>query len=82
MAGALVQLANLKLCFLLMTSAAARDEYAHNGSLGLVNDYLVLAEQLLHCRLQSVAAVMLLLALLSLPAGLLIGWWRSRAAAA
>ncbi|HEX5050391.1 MAG TPA: hypothetical protein VFZ65_01335 [Planctomycetota bacterium] len=79
MAGGLVQLTNLKLCFGLMTSAAMRDLYAHNGSVGLKNDYLVLAEDLLHCRLPSVAIVMFVLAMLPLPLGLAIGWWRDRA---
>ena len=80
MAGGLVQFANLKLCFGLMTSAAARDTYAQSGSLGLKNDYLVLAEDLLHCSVTSVAATMFALALLALPLGLLIGRWRERAA--
>jgi hypothetical protein len=79
MAGALVQFANLRLCSGLLTSHAARDHYAHNGSLGIKNDYLVLAEDLLHCRLTSVALVMFVLALLPLPLGLALGWWRERA---
>ena len=78
MAGGLLQFTNLKLCFGLMTSAVARDFYAHNGSLGLKNDYRVLAEDLLYCRLQSVALVMFVLALLPLPLGLAIGWLRER----
>lgn len=80
MAGCLVQFANLKLCLGLMTSAAARDWYARNGSVGLENDYLVLAEDLLHCRLPSVALVMFVLALLPLPVGFLIGWWQEHEA--
>lgn len=80
MAGGLVQFANLKLTFGLLTSAAARDHYENNGSLGLKNDYLVLAEDLLHCNLRSVAMLMFVLALLPLPLGLLIGWWRVRTA--
>jgi len=78
MAGALLQFVNLKLCFGLMTSPAARDHYAHNGSLGLKNDYLVLAQDLLHWKLPSVAMVMFTVALLPLPLGILIGWWRER----
>lgn len=80
MAGGLVQFANLKLTFGLLTSFAARDLYENNGSLGLKNDYLVLAEDLLRCNLRSVALVMFVLALLPLPLGLLIGWWRERSA--
>ena len=80
MAGGLVQFANLKLTFGLLTSFAARDLYENNGSLGLKNDYLVLAEDLLHCNLLSVAMVMFVLALQPLPLGLLIGWWRERVA--
>jgi hypothetical protein len=80
MAGGLVQFANLKLTFGLLTSFAARDWYENNGSLGMKNDYLVLAEDLLHCNLRSVAMVMFVLSLLPLPLGLLIGWWRNRMA--
>lgn len=76
-AGALVQAVNVKLCFGLMTSQPARDHYGSNGSLGLKNDYLVLAEDLLHCKLQSVAGGMML-ASLALPlVGLGIGLWLS-----
>ncbi|HLQ37740.1 MAG TPA: hypothetical protein VK348_08065 [Planctomycetota bacterium] len=75
-AGSLLQFGNLRLCAGLMTSAAARGEYAGNGSLGLKNDYLVLAEDLLACRLQSVALVMFVLSLLPLPLGVAIGQWR------
>jgi hypothetical protein len=77
MAGGLLQFVNLRLCAGLLTSVDARAEYAGNGSLGLKNDYLRLAEDLLECRLQTVAAVMLLLSLLPLPLGLAIGWWRA-----
>jgi hypothetical protein len=78
MAGALVQSANVSLCWGLLNDAAARAHYATSGSLGLKNDMLVLAEDLLHCRLSSVALPMLLIALAALPLGLLIGWWRAR----
>jgi hypothetical protein len=80
MAGGLVQFANLKLTFGLLTSFEARDLYENNGSLGMKNDYLVLAEDLLCCNLRSVAMFMFVLALLPLPLGLLIGWWRNRMA--
>jgi hypothetical protein len=80
MAGGIVQFANLKLCFGLLTSPIARDDYANNGSLGIKNDYLVLAEDLLHCQLSSVALLMFVLALLPMPLGLALGWWRERAA--
>lgn len=78
-AGALLQFQNLRLCWGLLTDAAAREVYANNGSLGLKNDYLVLAEDLCHCRLQSVAMPMLVLALAALPLGVLAGWLRGRA---
>jgi hypothetical protein len=78
LAGALIQVANLRLFFGLCTDGGARAFYATNGSLGLKNDLLVLAEDLCQCRLQSVAALMLVIALLALPAGLAIGWWRDR----
>lgn len=73
--GAMIQSSNLKLCAGLMFDAAARDDYATSGSLGLKNDYLVLAEDLCDCRLQTIAALMLLLSLLPLPLGL---WWGAR----
>jgi hypothetical protein len=82
MAGALLQCTNLQLCFGLLTSAAARDHYAHNGSLGIKNDYLVLAEDLLQWPLRSVALAMFVAALLPLPIGLLVGHWRERSAIA
>lgn len=74
-AGALVQAVNVKLCFGLMTSQPARDHYGSNGSLGLKNDYLVLAEDLLHCKLQSVAGGMMLASLAVPLVGLGIGLW-------
>jgi hypothetical protein len=78
-AAALIQAQNAKLCFGLMTSPLARAEYATNGSLGLKNDYLVLAEDLLHCRLESVAFGLLGLCLLPLPLGLWLGARRAAA---
>ena len=76
-AGCLVQAVNVKMCFLLMTSASARNDYGSNGSLGMKNDYLVLAEDLLHCRLQSVASGMLLSAIALPLIGLGVGRWRA-----
>jgi len=76
--GGMLQWANLTLCFGLLTSAAARAHYASNGSLGLKNDYLVLAEDLLDCGLGAVAFTMLLIALLPLPVGFLLGRWQER----
>jgi hypothetical protein len=76
MAGALVQFTNLRLCFGLLTSNVARDVYENNGSLGMKNDYLRLCEEVFHCRVQSVAMVMLLIALVPLPLGLWLGWRR------
>lgn len=74
-AGAMLQGGNLRLCFGLLTDAGARSEYGANGSLGLKNDMLVLAEDLCSCRLQSVALGMFVVALLALPLGL---WWGAR----
>jgi hypothetical protein len=76
MAGMLVQFTNLRLTFGLLTSAAARAVYAGNGSLGQRNDFVRLSQDVFHCRLESVAFVMLLLSLLPLPLGLLLGCWR------
>jgi hypothetical protein len=78
LAGSLLQGIDLRLACGLLTSSEAREVYANNGSLGLKNDLLVLAEDLWHCRLQSVAMLLLLLALLPLPLGAALGWWRSR----
>lgn len=72
MAGALLQHGNITLCWGLMHDAAARDLYANNGSLGMKNDYLVLAEDLCNCGLGKVAGIMLVLSVLALPLG--IGW--------
>ncbi len=77
-AGALLQFGNLRLCFGLMTDAGARAHYASNGSLGLKNDMLVLAEDLCTCKLHTVALGMFMLALAALPLGLGLGWLRQR----
>ncbi len=66
---------NLRLCFGLMTSEGSRAWYAENGSFGMTNDLIRVAEDLLGWRLQSVAALMLVVALLVLPAALLL--WRA-----
>jgi hypothetical protein len=78
LAGSLLQGLDLRLASGLLTSSEAREAYANNGSLGLKNDLLVLAEDLWHCRLQSVAMLLLLLALLPLPLGAWLGCWRRR----
>jgi hypothetical protein len=68
---------NVKLCAGLVFSPAVRDWYAGNGSFGLTNDYIRVAEDIYGCRLESVAAVMLLISLLPLPIALAL-WWKSR----
>lgn len=75
-AGAIVQFANLRLCFGLMTSAAARATYAGNGSLGIKNDYLRLSQDVFGCRLETVGFAMLLVGLCALPLGLWAGHLR------
>jgi hypothetical protein len=82
LAGGLLQGTNLRLCWGLLADAGARAHYASNGSLGLKNDYLVLAEDLCGCRLQSVALCMLVVAIAALPLGILWGQRRVRAEAA
>jgi len=61
---------NLWLCWGLMMSRSARAHYHSNGSFGLTNDYIRVAEDQLNWRLESVALLMLLAALLVLPAAL------------
>ncbi len=75
MAGALLQHGNISLCWGLMRDAAARHHYASSGSLGMKNDYLVLAEDLCHCGLGKVAGIMLAASVMALPLGL---WWGVR----
>ena len=65
---------NVHLCLGLARNAAARAEYHSNGSFGFTNDYIRVAEDVLHWRLESVAILMLVAALLVLPAAL--GFWR------
>ncbi len=76
MAGALLQFVNLKLCLGLLISAEAREAYATNGSLGLVNDYLRLADDVFGCSLPTVAGVMLVVGIVPLPLGMALGWWK------
>ncbi len=66
---------NVWLCGSLATSAAARGSYAGNGSYGLTNDYIRLAD-VLGWGLPQVAAMMLVVSLLPLPLSWLI--WRLR----
>lgn len=66
---------NLSLCFGLMTSDDARTHYAENGSFGMTNDYIRVAEEVLEWRLESVAACMFAVSLLVLPAALFM--WRT-----
>ena len=61
---------NLWLTGGLMFSDAARFEYSTNGSYGLTNDYIVLAEQVVGGSLEGVAAVMSLAALAVVPIAL------------
>jgi hypothetical protein len=65
---------NVILCGGLLFSSASRDAYAENGSFGLTNDMIRVAEDVLGWRLQSVALLVLLAALGVLPAAL--GLWR------
>ncbi len=72
---------NLFLFFGLARSAVARAEYQSNGSFGLTNDFIRIAEDVLDWRLESVAVPMVVAALLVLPVA--VGLWRfSRASRA
>ncbi|MBL4770575.1 MAG: hypothetical protein JKY61_05420 [Planctomycetes bacterium] len=64
------------LCAGLLFSQAARVEYAGNGSFGLTNDYLRLANDVLGTSLPTVAFGMLILSLVPLPAAWFL-WRRS-----
>ncbi len=79
MVGWLLVGRNVGLCWGLATSAAARAEYRGNGSFGLTNDYVRLAEDVWGWSLPQVAVLMLVVALLvpALAAG--AGWLRGRA---
>ncbi len=65
---------NVILCWGLIFSASARLEYAGNGSFGLTNDYLRLANDHLGVSLGTVAFGMLVLSLLTTP----LAWWLGR----
>jgi hypothetical protein len=65
---------NLFLTVGLLTSASRRALYAANGSFGITNDYIRLAEDVLGMPLEVVALGMSLVALAAPVAGLI--WWR------
>ena len=65
---------NVRLCLGLMFDASSRVAYAENGSFGLTNDMLRVADEVLGSRLQSVAFLVLLASLAVLPAAL--GLWK------
>ncbi len=67
---------NLWMCWRLMTNANARATYRGNGSFGLTNDYIRVAEDVLAWSLPSVAALMFVVSLGVLPLSFLI--WRLR----
>jgi len=66
---------NVWLCWGLVTSSGARALYQTNGSFGLTNDYIRLADDVLGWQLQTVAGGMLLVGALVLPAAFVL--WRS-----
>lgn len=68
--------ANARLCLGLMLDPARREAYASNGSFGLTNDYIRVAEDVLGCSVPAVAAGMLLAALAAFPLAYVI--WRVR----
>ncbi len=68
---------NLWLCWQLMFSEAGRAWYRGNGSFGLTNDYIRVAQNVLGCSLESVAALMFVVALAVLPLSLLITRFRT-----
>jgi hypothetical protein len=70
--GTYLVLDHALLCFGLMTSAAARDHYAHNGSFGLTNDYLRVAHDVCYTSLTNVAFWMFVATLLPVPAAWLL----------
>ncbi len=65
---------NVILCCGLLFSQSARLDYASNGSFGLTNDYLRLANDHLGVPLGTVAFGMLVVSLLSVP----LAWWLGR----
>lgn len=69
---------NAFMCLGLMTSSAARSAYSQNGSFGLTNDYIRVAEDVLSWRVESVALLMLFACAAVLPVAL--GLWRASTA--
>ncbi len=65
---------NVWLCWGLVSSSGARALYHSNGSFGLTNDYIRLADDVLGMELQTVAGAMLLVGALVLPAAFAL--WR------
>jgi hypothetical protein len=65
---------NVWLCWGLVTSTGARALYQTNGSFGLTNDYLRVADDVLGWQLQTVAGGMLLVGACVLPAACVL--WR------
>jgi hypothetical protein len=65
---------NVILCGGLLLSSSSREGYAENGSFGLTNDMIRVAEDVLGWRLQSVALLVLVASLGALPAA--ISLWR------
>jgi hypothetical protein len=65
---------NALLAWGLATNASSRAWYAENGSFGLTNDYLRIAEEILGWRLESVAWLALLASLAAVPTA--IALWR------
>jgi len=63
---------NSWLCWGLLTSSGARALYQNNGSFGLTNDYIRLADDILGWRLQTVAGGMLFVGALVLPLAFLL----------
>ena len=65
---------NVILCGGLLFSSSSREAYAENGSFGLTNDMIRVAEDVLGWRLQSVALLVLVASLGVVPAALAL--WR------
>lgn len=68
---------NVWLCAGLVFSPGVRGWYESSGSFGLTNDYIRIAEDVVQVPLPTVAAVMLVVALLTAPVAWLV--WRLRA---
>jgi hypothetical protein len=67
---------NLWMCWGLINDAGARAAYRGNGSFGLTNDYIRVAEDVLSWSLPSVATLMFVVSLCVLPLSVLL--WRLR----